>query len=271
MISALYLPRFNMCSSCLLLFTALFVVISAQKDSSSNFDSKSECYNYQISFGGKYLRKFYTCCEKPATTGTVSPCKEPDPIANFQCYKESSFEEKNVTKEFNCKGQTGQKNAMQRCTTRWAWLEQDEDDPECWAWSKCFAGACEKEEENTGSSLNVDFCGDGRCDSFTEDGNSCPIDCCPQVNPEECQVVNNTCPDPCCGQPLCCILPRTATSFSTISDVFIYVIVGVAAFIVLLNLCCCFCCVCCAKRCCKKYKKDKHDKHGKSKEKNTPV
>ena len=40
--------------------------------------------------------------------------QEPDPIANFQCAKKSSFEQQNITKEFNCKGQTGQKNARTR-------------------------------------------------------------------------------------------------------------------------------------------------------------
>ncbi|XP_072018139.1 uncharacterized protein [Amphiura filiformis] len=67
-----------MCFSRLLLFTAIFVAISGQKDSST------ECYNYQISLSG-FLSQFYTCCQTPTTTEAVSTCKEPDPIANYQC------------------------------------------------------------------------------------------------------------------------------------------------------------------------------------------
>ncbi|XP_072019680.1 uncharacterized protein [Amphiura filiformis] len=270
-----------MCSSCLLLFTALFVVISGQKDSSSNSVS-TECQNYQISFSG-LLRQFYTCCQTPTTTETVSPFKDPDIIANFQCKeKETKAQWKNETKIFNCAGQTGQKNAMERCTARWGWLPQDEVKPDCWVWSECFAGACEKEEEQIGYVYTgcIKMIGTyqypvnvaNKTENETSD--SCPIDCCPQANPEKCQGLNITCTDPCCGQPQCCNI----NSGSVFSDLFrglwqtiIWINVGVVGFIVLLNICCCCCCVCCARRCCKKYRRDKHDKHGKNKEKNTPV
>ena len=121
------------------------------------------------------------------------------------------------------------------------------------------------------SALKGDFCGDVRCDEATEDRDSCPMDCCPYDNVEKCQVVNNTCPDECCGQPLCCRIPLDGPQPPVIFDLFIWIIVGVAGLVVLVNLCCCFCCICCAKRCCKKRKKDKHGKKGHDKDKSTPV
>ncbi len=75
MVSAISVPRLNMCPTCLLVFVAASAVFFGPILGQNNVPSDSECYNYKVSFGGLFLQKFYTCCQKPAVTVTESPCK----------------------------------------------------------------------------------------------------------------------------------------------------------------------------------------------------
>ena len=76
MVSRIGLMLPGMCSSCLLALTTLFVVVLGQNNAPNNVALDTECQNYVISFGGYYLREFYTCCKTPTTTGTESPCNQ---------------------------------------------------------------------------------------------------------------------------------------------------------------------------------------------------